>query len=111
METFAEEWDAAENFTDLGKIIGAILFLVGPFFFALYGLSYVIKALRGKSYKQGVIFTIFFTVGAWAFYYFLGPELGDFWGRNFFRFVNWGFWLAFVCMWVAALSLLFAKEV
>jgi hypothetical protein len=111
MDTLSEEWHAAENFGDLGKIIGAIFFILGPFFFAFYGLSYVLKALRGKSFKQGVIFTILFTAGAWAFFYFLGPELGSLWGRNFFSFVSWGFWLAFAGMWVAAFSLFFSKNV
>ena len=77
---------------------------MGPFFFALYGLSYGFKALRGKSYKQGVIFTILFTAGSWVFFYFIGPELGTLWGKNFFSFASWGFWLGFAGMWVAAFS-------
>ncbi|MEZ4684647.1 MAG: hypothetical protein R3B47_00815 [Bacteroidia bacterium] len=111
MDTFAEEWSAAEDFADLGKIIGAIFFILGPFFFALYGLSYLIKALRGKSYRQGVIFTILFTAGTWIFFYFMGPELGSLWGKNFFKFAGLGFWIAFAGMWVAAISLFFSKNV
>lgn len=110
MRTLSEEWAAAGNFADLGKIIGAIFFILGPFFFAIYGLSYVIKGLMGKVYKRGVFFTILFTAGAWLFFYFIGPELGSLWGRNFFNMAGLGFWLPFAGMWVAAFSLFFSKN-
>ena len=110
METLTEEWHAASDMSDLGKIIGAIFFILGPFFFALYGLSYVFKGLRGKPYKRGVFFTILFTAAAWLFFYFIGPEIGTIWGRNFFKLAGLGFWLSFAGMFVAAFSLFFSKN-
>ncbi|MFK7971595.1 MAG: hypothetical protein AB8F95_14615 [Bacteroidia bacterium] len=111
MRTLGEEWAAAENFADLGKIFGAIIFVLGPFFFAIYGLSYLFKGLTGKAYKRGIFFTILFTLGAWIFFYFVGPELGMLWGKNVFKLVGLGFWLSFAGMWVAAFSLFFSKNI
>lgn len=108
MNMLADEWEAAEGFMDLGKIVGFLTLFIAPFIFALYGLSYTFKALLGKSYRGGVFFNILFAIAAGLFFYFVGPELGL--GKNFFRLTGLGYWLPFAGMWLAAFSLIFSQN-
>lgn len=94
--------------TKLGGI-GFFAVLMGPFYFFLFSLGYLWRGIMGKQYKRGIIFNILFLIFSWAIFYFIGKENKVF-NINFFWFADFGYWLAFVGMFVAAFSDFFWKE-
>lgn len=116
-------WDLLSNTFDsitgakgYGLLAMLAIVLLGPFIFAIYGLSYVIKALAKKQYKRGVFVNLLFMGFAWlTFYLFqeqnsvsvLGMDLGA--KLNFFKMAGIGYWVMFSGMMVAAFSLFFGK--
>lgn len=93
----------------------AVVFL-GPFMFAIYGLSYVLKALARKQYKRGIFinllymgvaFLTFFLIQEKSSVSILGLDIGA--KMNFFKMAGMGYWVSFSGMMVAAFSLFFGK--
>lgn len=92
-----------------GLGLGLVLVLLGPFYFLLFSLGYLVRGIAGKRYKRGIIFNILFLGFSWAVFYFIGKE-NKILDINFFWYADFGYWLAFAGMFVAAISDFFWKE-
>ena len=109
-------WNSAAGAKDYLLASGAAFVLTGPLIFLIFSISYVIKALKGKTYSRGIFFTLIYAGIAWLVFFFisrdnttevLGQQIGI--KLEFFKMASAGFWLAFSGMVLAALSLFFAK--
>lgn len=89
--------------------VGLVFVLLGPFYFLLFSLGYLYRGIMGKRYKRGIIFNLLFLLFSWAIFYFIGKENKMF-DINFFWYADFGYWIAFVAMFVAAFSDFFWKE-
>lgn len=89
--------------------IGLIFVLLGPFYFLLFSFGYLFRGIMGRRYKRGIVFNILFLLFSWAIFYFIGKENKMF-DINFFWYADFGYWIAFIGMFVAALSDFFWKE-
>ncbi len=116
LELFSNNLDTIAGIQGYGLLIMLAIVLVGPLFFTIYGLSYIIKALAGKQYKRGVFVNLLFMGFAWlTFFLFqeqnsvnvLGMDLGA--NLNFFKMAGIGYWVMFSGMMIAAFSLFFGK--
>ncbi|MEL6673974.1 MAG: hypothetical protein AAFR61_17355 [Bacteroidota bacterium] len=110
-------FNSASQPMDYLMLAGLGLVLAGPVIFALYGLGYILRGLRGKQYRNGIFFAILFLGLSWATLYFLSPEMVStlFGGDrdtpiNFFGLAGLGYWMGFGGMIAAAFSLFFAKN-
>ncbi|MDW3647662.1 MAG: hypothetical protein R8P61_11390 [Bacteroidia bacterium] len=117
-------WNATWNLTksinqpqDYATVAGAFFTLALPAIFLLFFLGYMLKALRGKQYSNGIFLTLLSLGIAWASFYFMsaesaqalfGPDVET--PLNFFGMAGIGFWAAFGSMLAAAFSLFFAKN-
>jgi hypothetical protein len=100
---------SASAFSTKLAAVGFFAVLLGPFYFFLFSLGYLWRGIMGKQYQRGIIFNILFLVASWAVFYFLGKETKVF-SINFFWYADFGYWLAFIGMFVAAFSDFFWKE-
>lgn len=117
-------WNSTWNLTksiqeplDYATVGGVFLVLALPVIFLLFFLGYIIKALRGKQYANGIFLTLLSLGIAWASFHFLSPTSAQaLFGTeietplNFFSIAGTGFWLAFGSMVAAAFSLFFSKN-
>lgn len=99
-----------------GLLAMLVVVLLGPLMFALFGLTYAIKALAKKQYKRGIFINLLYMGFAWLTFYLiqeqntisvLGMDIGA--KLNFFKMAGIGYWTAFAGMMVAAFSLFFGK--
>lgn len=116
LELFTNNLESIADVQGYGLLAMLAIVLLGPLIFALYGLSYVIKALAKKQYSRGVFVNLLFMGFAWLTFYLLqehnsvnvlGMDLGA--KLNFFKMAGLGYWVAFSGMMVAAFSLFFGK--
>ncbi len=116
VDSFSTFYESFAGPKGKGILTMLVVVLLGPFFFAIFGLSYVIKALFGKQYKRGIFLNLLFMGFAWVTIYMINQEmtfnvLGLEVGTNlqFFRMAGLGYWLGFGGMILAAFSLFFGK--
>lgn len=116
IDLFTNNLDNLGGVKEYGVTAMIAIVLLGPFIFALYGLSYIIKALARKQYKRGVFVNLLFMGFAWLTFFLiqeqstvsvLGMDIGA--KLNFFKMAGLGYWVAFSGMMVAAFSLFFGK--
>ncbi|MEO0897071.1 MAG: hypothetical protein AAFY71_11775 [Bacteroidota bacterium] len=113
--------EEANTWQDYSAIAGIVFVLLGPLFYLLLGLGYIVRAFRGKSYKRGIWFNLIFLGAGWgAFWWaskvvtdkaaFVKNALNTSIDVSFFEVASIGFWLAFAAVFVAGFSLIFEKQ-
>lgn len=111
LDLMGQAWNAAGDVKDKALLIGVAISLGGPIYFALFGLGYLVRGLIGKHYAWGVFFAILFLGYNWGIFYLVSQSLSN--GLpvdvriNFFSIANFGFWIAFAGMFLAAMSSFF----
>lgn len=88
---------------------GVILVLLGPFFFLLYSIGYLIRGIVGKPYKRGVFFNLLFLGFCWLVFHFVNKQI-PLVNLNFFWIADFGYWVGFIALCLAPVSDFLGKE-
>lgn len=88
----ADQWQSSAELMDYVGFVGMILLLLAPFFLALFSTGYLIKGIKGGSYKTGLIFFLSFSFFIWLSLFMGGQEYHL--TINFFKRAGLGYWLA-----------------
>jgi hypothetical protein len=82
-----------EGLIDWAGFAGLLFVLLGPLYFLVFGITYLIKGLRGiRGYQRGLVFLLLYTLIAFVGIYFGGQYYKL--KINFFNRAGLGYWLA-----------------
>ena len=120
VEFFQEMFKREATWKEYLSLAGMAFVMLGPFFYLLLGLGYVVKGFIGRSYKRGIWFNFLFVGLAWAAFWWTGQVLTDkvsfikdIFNKeiqvSFFEAAGMGFWICFGAVILAGLSLIFEK--
>ncbi len=105
----ADQWKANKSLVDYIGFVGLVYIILGPFYFLIYAIRYLIAGLRNKSYHKGLIYFLIFSAFAWVGFYLGGQEYHI--KINFLNRAGLGFWLTAISVSLGFVSRYVKKEI
>lgn len=103
VEKIIEPWIAKGTPADKALLLGLFFVIIGPIFYLLFGLGYLWRGIVGKPFKRGIIFNLLYFGFSWLILFFISGKLKPL-SLDFFYVADFGYWLAFAGVFVAAFS-------